>query len=229
MRLQRRFPGATECALDGHMVDRIGLAIYGRELEDVAQLTHIAGPTVTTQALDGPGCEAAPAYLCPHLRQEVLREWQNVARARPKRWKLEDQSMDPIEEIGAEASALDLGTQVTVGSAHQAYVDAPLTLPAESAYAPGLEDPEQTRLKIEWELRDFIEEQRSFVRLLEGATVSVGRSGKRTPFVTKELALDELARKAASVERNERTAAPRASFVKSARNVLLAHAGFTAN
>jgi hypothetical protein len=66
--------------------------------------------------------------------------------------------MNSIEEVRTKTSVLNLRSQVAVRCAHEPHVDMPLPLPTEPPHTPGLEDPKQARLKVEWKLCDLVEE-----------------------------------------------------------------------
>jgi hypothetical protein len=192
--LHHDFARATQRSLDRRPIDSTRLAVDRRKLENIAQLTHVAGPTVSTKALQRARAQATLTYLGLHLGQEVQRQRRNVGRASPERRHLEHQSMNPVEEIGSEAPAPHLGTQVIVGRAHESHVDAPLPLSAHPTHTPGFEDPKQPRLKVDRKLGDLVQEQRPFVRLLERAPVRARGPSESASLVAEELAFDELAR-----------------------------------
>src|SRR5690606_33496241 len=101
---------------------------------------------------------------------------------------------------------------------------APHSARAERAHLARLERTEQLRLHVERQLADLVEEQRPAARLHEGAVAPLLRAGERAALVTEELALDEVRRDRAAVERDERLAGTRGHHVDAARQDVLADA-----
>jgi hypothetical protein len=84
-------------------------------------------------------------------------------------------------------------------------------------------------LKLWRQLRNFVEEKRTSVRLLERASMRLDRASERAAFVPKQLALDQLARKPASIDRHEGARSPHAPFVQSPGNVLFPYSRLAVN
>ena len=108
--------------------------------------------------------------------------------------------------------------------ADDAHVDRDLTLAADAPDLTGLEDPQQTRLHVERQLADLVEEERALVRLLEEAAPRARRTGEGALLVPEELTLDEGRRHAASVDRDEGLAASGPALVERPGDELLADA-----
>ena len=113
--------------------------------------------------------------------------------------------------------------------ANQSNVHRSPGLAADPANLPSFQDSKQTRLKIRRQFRDFVQEKGPAVRLFESAATSLNGTGERSALVPEELALDEIPRKPASVERYERPILATPAFVQGPRDVFLAHAGFSAD
>src|SRR5207253_9294424 len=88
----------------------------------------------------------------------------------------------------------------------------------------GLEHPQQLHLQLLRDLGDLVEEQRPAMAALEIALVLAVRAGERPLLVAEELALDQLWRHRAAVERQERRALAPAHLVDGLRGELLAGA-----
>jgi hypothetical protein len=105
--------------------------------------------------------------------------------------------------------------------ANQSNVDATSRFPADAPHVPGFEHSKQTGLQIGWQLGDFVEKEGSAMRFFKRSAPGSNRAREGSLFVTEELALDELAGKASSVERHEWTFAPWPSFMQRPGDVLL--------
>ena len=137
--------------------------------------------------------------------------------------------MDTVVEVGSKAPFAHHGAQIFVGGAEQSNVHAALGLAAHTADLPSFEDAKQARLQIGRELGDLVEKERAAVRLLEGPAMGLDRAGERAALVPEELALDELARKATSIDWDERAFLPRPALVQRLGDVLFSDAGLSPN
>src|SRR5262249_54451591 len=84
----------------------------------------------------------------------------------------------------------------------------------DPSYAPTFEDPQQTRLKIERELPDFIEKEGATSGAFEGADMGRNGSGKRASFVSEKLAFGQVGDDRTAVEDNERSISSGALIVQ---------------
>jgi hypothetical protein len=182
---------------------------------------------MATKTLERLRLEVTLPDLCLHPTNEVLCQAGDIVRPDAEWRDVYDEAMDSIVEIGAETTLANHRSQVPMRRAQQANVDTPRRFTADPSNVPSLQDAEQSCLKIRRQLSHFVQEERPAVCLLERASVRLHRAGERPPLVAEELALDELTRKAPAVQRHERTIVPPPSFVKRARDVLLANARFT--
>ena len=95
---------------------------------------------------------------------------------------------------------------------------------ADAANGVAVERTEELRLRVERQISDLVEEERAALGLLEGAAASRVRARERALLVAEELALDELARDARHVDRDERLVLARRERVERLRDELLAAA-----
>ena len=173
--------------------------------------------------------EAPLANLGLHLAKEVLRQEADVVGTDAQGWDLDHQAMDSIVEVRAEATLVHHRTQISVRCANQPNVDAAGCFTANAPDMPSFQHAKEPSLQARRQLCDFIEKERPAVRLLERSAMRLDRAGERPSLVSKELALNELARKTTAVERHERALAAPPSFVKRPRDVLFADACFASN
>src|SRR5262249_39752197 len=87
-----------------------------------------------------------------------------------------------------------------------------------------LDGAEELRLERGVEIADFVDEERSAVRLLEEAAVLRERAGEGAALVSEELALDQRRRDGGAIEDDERPRGARPGFVERLGERLLARA-----
>src|SRR6266478_3157362 len=87
-----------------------------------------------------------------------------------------------------------------------------------------LQNPEELRLKRRRHVSDLVEENRPALTLLELADPSAVGARERAPFMTKQLALEQVLGNCGAIERQERGLRARAVLVDGARDELLARA-----
>ena len=88
-----------------------------------------------------------------------------------------------------------------------------------------LDHAQQLDLHVQRQVGDLVEEQRAALGGLEQARLVGDGAGEAALLVAEELALHQLGRNRAAVDRHERPVAPRPGLVDHARDELLARAG----
>ena len=111
--------------------------------------------------------------------------------------------MEPVVEILAEAARLHLGLGVLVGGGDDAHVDLHRLGAAHRADLAVLEHAQELALDAEPHFADLVEEDGSPVRLLEEPALRRVRTGKRSPDVSEELALEQPLGNRHAVDRDE--------------------------
>jgi hypothetical protein len=94
--------------------------------------------------------------------------------------------------------------EIAVGRRDDADVELDRLAPADSLDHPVLEEPEDLHLELGRELADLVEERCPAVGGLESPRPGFERAGEAPPFVSEELALEEVLRDGAAVDRDER-------------------------
>lgn len=173
--------------------------------------------------------EAAISDFWLHEPKEVPRQRCDVVWTCAQRRDLDDEAVDSVVQVRAEAALAHHGPQIPVRRAHEANVDSARRFAAHPTNVPGLQNAKEPRLKSRRQLGDLVQEQRPSMRLLERAAMSLHRTGERTPRVPEELALNQFAWKPTAVEGDERTFVPRPLLVKPTGDVLLANPRFASN
>ena len=107
------------------------------------------------------------AVLLGEAHEEVVRERQDVARARAQRRHLDVDDVEAVVEVLAEAPRRDLVGEVAVGRRDDADVDLHGLVAADALERALLEDAQELDLDRRRDLADLVEEERAAVGLLE--------------------------------------------------------------
>lgn len=205
-------------------IDRLTFGERERAVERVLEFADVPGPVVAFERRERRGREPVRAPLAGGLGAGKMRlgEEPDVLAPLSKRWEPDRQHVDPVEEILAEASRLDLALEIAVRGCDHAHVDRDGARPAEPFDAPLLQRAQELRLDGRRELADLIEEEGSSRCGLEATDLLLAGIGERTPFVAEELALDERFGKRRAAQGDEGRLAARRELVERARHEFLA-------
>src|SRR3954463_1494099 len=157
------------------------------------------------------------------IGDESAEKRHDVLGTLPQRRDPEREDGEPVIQIFAEATFLGCLAQIAVCRGKDAHVDGDRQRATEAGDFPLLEDAEELRLQIERQFANLVEEERSFLRLLEAARAARGRAGVGALLGSEQLALEELRRNRGAVHRHEAALATRRQ-VERARHALLARA-----
>src|SRR3954468_4442962 len=154
---------------------------------------------------------------------ESAEKRHDVLGTLPQRRDPEREDGEPVIQIFPEATFLGCLPQIAVRRGKDAHVDADRQRATEAGDFPLLEDAEELRLQIKRQFANLVEEERSFLRLLEAAGASRGRARVGALLRPEQLALEELRWNRGAVHRHEAALATRRQ-VERARHALLAGA-----
>src|SRR5262249_39774881 len=116
---------------------------------------------------------------------EVPRKQPDVAALLAKRWKLDPRHREPIKEVIAEATRLDLLVQIAARGRHHPHVDADPLAAAHPSQLGSLDRAEQLGLQRDVEIADLVDEQRASVGVLKKAFVGGDGAGERSALVAE--------------------------------------------
>src|SRR5262252_4245955 len=204
--------------------DQLLVAADDRPLDDVAQLSHVAGPRVVAQAhhrglihlLD------LPAVLVVELCDEGLDQEWNVLGSLAQRWQRNGQHVDAVVEVLAERLVPHRLRRIAVGRRDDPHVDLDLRLAADPADHAILQDAEILHLERGAHLRDLIEEDGAAVGQLEEAGLALVRAREGPLLVTEELALHQRLGDGRAVDGDERSLAAHRHLMDGPGDQLLA-------
>ncbi len=133
--------------------------------------------------------------------------------------------VDTVVEILAEATCGNQLAEVAVGRRKDAHVDRLLALVADRARGLFLDQAQELHLHREWQVGDFVEEQRAALGRLHEARLVGNCAGEAAAAVTEKLALHQFRRYRAAADGHERCVLARPALVDQARDQFLAGAG----
>ena len=98
---------------------------HDHALYEIAQLAHIAGPSVLDQQRQRVGGDAVKLAIvpCRKLGHEAPHEQRDVVAALAQRRQINTEHVQPIEQVRAKAALFDMLAQWTVGGGHDAHID----------------------------------------------------------------------------------------------------------
>jgi hypothetical protein len=166
---------------------------------------------------------ATARRLCVAFEEE-LREKEDVAAARPKRWDVHPNDVDSVEEIFAETLFFDFGLQVAVRGRDDAGVERDFLVAADGAGSPLLQGTEKLGLHAGGHLADLVEQNGAARGFDEEAGTRVARVGEGAFDVPEELAFEEVLRHRGAVDGHEGPVLARALRVQRPRDEFLARA-----
>src|SRR5689334_11213280 len=130
-------------------------------------------------------------------------------------------------QILAELTPRDGGREIHVRGGDDADVDRDRARAADAANGPLLQRPEQLPLQHEWQVSDFVEEQRAPISKFEQPWLCDGRASERTFLVAEQLTLEQLVGNRRAVDVDEWRAAAWSVVVNRSGHELLARARLT--
>ena len=137
---------------------------------------------------------------------------------------MDREDIEAVVQVVAEL-AFGLGLlRRAVGRRDDAHVGRHRLGRADANEGAGLEHAQQLDLQVQGHLGDLVQKDRAALRLLEEAAVLAVGAGEAALLVTEQLALDQVGRDRAAVDREERKALAPAQVVDRPRGELLASA-----
>ena len=192
--------------------------------DHVFQLPHVSGPSVTAQQFDRPVRKSGKPlfHLLGEKSQEMPGQEENVVPPLAQRGDRYFKYVEPEEKVAPEPARLNFLFQIAVRRGDDPYIDLNRPVPADPLERLSFEYPEEFRLESRLHFGNLVEEEGPLVRRLELADFSFDRAGKRSLFMTEQLALQKGFRQCRAVQADERLVAPCAAEMDRARDEFLA-------
>ena len=226
--------GAARCGGERRQIaflDEPALGDDRRAFDDVAQLTHVAGPRVRLERRHRRRIDRRdrPAVPRVELVDEHLNEQRQVVLALTQRRQRDLEDVEPVVEVFPQLAVLDGHRRVLVRRGDDADVHRLFVFAADAPERALLQDPQQLHLRGRRHLGDLVEEQRAVVGELETALAAFDGAGERAFLVTEQFALEQGVGNGGAVDRDVRRVGARAQLVERLGDELLAGAGLAAD
>ena len=199
-----------------------------RALNDVLEFPNVPRPGIAEQLLAGWAANAP--HECPELiripAEEEVGQIRDVLPAFPQRSQPDGNNVQPVEQVGPEASGLHGLAEISVAGGQHPDIGQTGLPAADGAELFLLKKSEQFDLSRQRETVDFIQEQRSPLGFGHQAVGRPLRAGVGARRVAEKFVLHEVQRESAAVHRNERTLQSRTEPVQRAGEQFLSGAGF---
>src|ERR1022692_1973963 len=138
----------------------------------------------------------------------------------------ERDDIQAVEKVFAEVSLGDFFFEIFVGGGDHADIDGDGVVAADGDETLLLERAQNLGLSLKAHVADFIEKERSAIRLLKLAFLVRGCSGKRRFAVTEKFAVDKVFGKGGAVDLDERIVLAKALGMDGMRHEFFSGAGF---
>src|SRR5581483_11662352 len=129
--------------------------------------------------------------------------------------------MQPVEDVLAEPSFLDLRLEVAMRGGNDPHIDLDRRVVADASYFLLLQHPVQLHLDGKRKLADLVEEERPAGSLLEQSRLGSRCSGERAACMAEQLALHQLGGQRTAIDGNETLFPARTALVDGARGQFL--------
>ncbi len=127
----------------------------------------------------------------------------NVFRSFSQRRHFEADDIEPVEQIGAEVTAVDGGDEIDAGGGDEADVDGERDHAADTLHHPGFQRAEQLGLHGLRHVPDFIEKEGAGVGGFEAAGAGAGGAGEGAGFMAEHFGFEEIGGDSGAIEGDE--------------------------
>jgi hypothetical protein len=214
--------GASESIEDDLFDGRVGAGpSIEAPLDDVLELSHIAGPAMRREPVErrgGKSAEHSAAQFSCHAAREMLGEQGDVLGALAQWRDRNDVEGQPVEEIAAKAAALGERGQIDIGRGDDAHVYVVHLVPADALEAAIFDDAQDFFLHGERGGGDLVEEQSAAVGDLEARQAAPRGAGEGADLMPEELAVEQPFGEGGAVEFDKGLVPPRREIGKPRRD-----------
>src|SRR5690606_645909 len=207
------------------------IAEYDRALYGVFHFADITGPGIGGNGLNSVRSQFQQrlAHFAAKFGKQVFGNLEDILASLAKRWQIEVDHIDAVEEILAKLAFLAEFLQISVGRRQQANINLAGFDGANGANLSLLKHSQQACLSLQRQLANFIEKQSAAIRCGDQAGSVFCGSGKRAFLMAKKFGLDEGVGNGGTVDADDGVICPRALVVDGLCRQLLAGAGFAVN
>ena len=159
-----------------------GLAPDHRSLDDIAQLSNVSRPRVSSEGIQAISANTLDSLLVfpVEFLDEVRDEQRQILEPVAQRRQLDGVNVETVVEVLAQSPLADRLMQRTIGCGEDSHVDRQLFACAETENSLLFENTEQFGLHLRPHLGDLVEQKAAAVRPLEAslaAAISAPRAG----------------------------------------------------
>src|SRR5882724_5501619 len=158
---------------------------------------------------------------------KVAHEQGDVLGAFPQCRQAQWEHVQAIIQITPEFPFGHHSRQVATGGRHDAHIHAGSLSASQPFKFLFLEYPQELGLQLRRNIADFIQEKRATVGEFETPNLSRNGPGKRSPFMTEQLALEQPRGNRGAIHSYECPAAARTAIMNGAGDKLLARSSLT--
>ena len=158
--------------------------------------------------------------------QKVACEWCNILAPLTQGRQPQPDHIQAVQQVFAEQAELDPLLQILVRSRNHPHIGLDRCMTTHAVKTTLAQNPQQARLQLKRHIANFIEEQGTAIGLLKAPAPLTLCAGESAPLVAEQFALEQLFGDSRRIDGHEWTACARRVLVQSARDQLLAGAGF---
>jgi hypothetical protein len=162
----------------------------------VLKFTNVPRPVVRLELSAGRQRQARRTFAVSSgsKLQEMSRQFRDVLRTLPQGRQQYRKHTETKEEITTESTLRDFVLEIPVRRCDHPDIDLPCRVGTHALELSVLEDAKQLSLKLNRDLADLVEKQRTAVGGLEASGSVAQRTRERTLHVAEELALEQVCR-----------------------------------
>ena len=198
----RCFPNFFRQILGQNGIARGG---HGAAINDVLQLTHIAGPSVAAEQLQRLGRDFARLHLfgLGQILHKEVDDLRHILAALPQRRELHAYDIEPVIKVFAEFLRAHQIFEILVGGGDHADVDLDRLHPAHALDFAFLQHAQDFGLRGGCHIADFIEKNRAAIAQFKFTQPLRRGTGERAAFVAEEFTFDQIFRDRRAIHRHE--------------------------
>src|SRR5579864_6983613 len=200
-------------------------------LDQIAQLTHVAGPRVAQQNVHRRVAEftCLLAIRRTKFSKKMSRENGYVFGAVAERRHEKRNDVEPVKQVLTKGAAGDFLLEILVGGGEHANIHGESLTRPDRLEALFLEHAQDFGLRAQAHVSDFVEEESAAVGLLEFSDLVFGRTGKTAFHVAKQFGFNQLFGNCGAADLDKQALASQTGGVQGASHKFLASSAFAVN
>jgi len=170
-----------------HRADLASVGHYDSPAHTVNQFAHVARPGVRVDSSDSIGRKSSysPTGVLLETLQYAVRKQPDILAALAQRGFFDLQHAKAVKQICPKTTVDHCRLHIHMSRRDDPYIHGSGSVTTEPFNGALLQEAQQARLTLEWQVSDLIEEQCATVGRLYTADFALVRPGERTAFVAK--------------------------------------------